>query len=321
MNKIFKPVTSLISVTLLSALLASCGGGGDKAAGHDKAAANSGKKTIGVTISTQNNPWFVTMKERLISYGKEKNVNVIVLDDQNDSAKELGNVEDLISKKVDILLINCIESQSCTSAVREADAQHIPVITIDRTASSNKVKSYVAADNIKGAREAGQYMAKLLHNKGDIAQLEGTPGATPTIERGEGFAKGIEGTDIHIVASITANFDRAKGMSVMEDILQSHPNIVAVFAQNDEMAAGAIQAIKAAGKEGKIKVIGFDAEPIMLKFINEGAAQASVMQDSGLIAEYSIDAALKVMDGKGVASKTSVPTVLITKDNVGKYLK
>lgn len=317
MNNFLKPIKSVITVTLLAALLTSCGGSDKKSASAD----DKDMKTIGVTLSTQNNPWFVTMKERLISYGKEKGVKVIVLDSQNDSAKELSNVEDLISKNVNALLINCIESKSCSSAVREADMQHIPVVTIDRTAESDKVKSFVAADNVKGAMEVGQYLAKALHNKGNIAQIEGTPGSTPAIERGEGFAKGIEGTDIHIVTSINGDFMRSKAMTVMEDILQSHPDIVAVFTQNDEMGAGAIQAIKAAGKTGKILVVSFDGQPIMIDAISHDEAIATTLQDPNIIADYSIDTAIKVINGESVPIKTSVPTVLINKENVEKFKK
>lgn len=270
---------------------------------------------IGVSISTLNNPFFVTLKNGILKEAKKKGMDVIVVDAQNDSTKQVNNIEDLIQQGVDVLLINPTDSAAISTAVKSANKMGIPVITIDRSADEGNVATFVASDNIKGGKMAANYIIDQVGEKAKVVELEGQPGASATRERGAGFHS-IADKKLDIVARQAADFDRSKGLNVMENILQSQKNIQAVFAHNDEMALGAIEAIKSSGRD--IVVIGFDGNDDAIKAIKKGKLSATVAQQPELIGQKSIQAAIDVLQGKKVEKKIAVPLKLVTKENVSK---
>jgi len=197
--------------------------------------------TLGLSLSTLNNPFFVTLKEGAEEKAAELGVKLIVVDSQDDPAKEATNIEDLIQKKVDALLINPTDADAVVPSVQKANAAGIPVFTIDRSAAGGEVVSHIASDNVAGGKMAGEYLAKLLGGKGKVVELEGIAGTSAARDRGKGFNEVMANyPDIEIVARQTANFNRAEGLSVFENILQAQPEIDGVFAHNDEMILGAI---------------------------------------------------------------------------------
>jgi len=217
----------------------------------------SSKVKVGLVISTLNNPFFVSLKDGAQAKATELGYTLIVLDSQNDPAKELSNVEDLVTQGVSAILINPADSDAVGNAIKVANKQKIPVITLDRGANSGEVVTHIASDNVAGGKMAGEYIVKLLGGKGNVVELEGLPGTSAARDRGKGFNEALNGTSIKVVARQAADFDRTKGLNVMEDILQGQSNIDAVFAHNDEMALGALKAIEASGRD--IKIVGFDA--------------------------------------------------------------
>lgn len=272
----------------------------------------SGKVTIGMSISTLNNPFFVTLKEGAEKAAKEAGVDLIVLDAKDNTAKQVSDVEDLIQKKVNVLLINPTDSDAIVTAVESANKANIPVITVDRAANGGKVVSHIASDNVKGGKMAGEYIVNTLGIKGNLVELQGIPGTSAARDRGKGFHEAVDGkADVKVVASQPADFDRAKGLSVMENILQGNKDIKAVFAHNDEMALGALQAIEASGR--KITVVGFDATADAVKAVNEGKMAATVAQKPGLIGEIAVKTAVKVSKGEQVDAFIPVDLELITK--------
>lgn len=209
---------------------------------------------VGVSLSTLNNPFFISVKEGITDVADDKGSQVKVLDAQDDTSKQSNDVDDLIQQGVDILLINPVDSSAITPAVEAANSAGIPVIAIDRSSEGGEVVTLVASDNEEGGKMAAQYIEEISGTKAKVAELEGIPGASATRERGKGFNDYAK-DKLDLVDKQTANFDRAEGLTVMENMLQSKPEIEAVFAQNDEMALGAIEAIEAAGKTGKIQVV------------------------------------------------------------------
>ncbi|MGG1291000.1 ribose ABC transporter substrate-binding protein RbsB [Bacillus smithii] len=270
---------------------------------------------IGVSISTLNNPFFVTLKNGILKEAKKKGMDIIVVDAQNDSTKQVNNIEDLIQQGVDVLLINPTDSAAISTAVKSANKMGIPVITIDRSADEGNVATFVASDNIKGGKMAANYIIDQVGEKAKVVELEGQPGASATRERGAGFHS-IADKKLDIVARQAADFDRSKGLNVMENILQAQKNIQAVFAHNDEMALGAIEAIKSSGRD--IVVIGFDGNDDAIKAIKKGKLSATVAQQPELIGQKSVQAAIDVLQGKKVEKKIAVPLKLVTKENVSK---
>lgn len=265
---------------------------------------------IGLVISTLNNPFFVSLEEGAEEAAQALGYNLIVLDSRDDSAQELSNVEDLVQQEVAAILINPVDSDAVESAIQMANEANIPVITLDRSAEGGEVVAHVASDNVAGGEMAGQFIVEQLAGEGKVVELEGVPGASAARDRGAGFNAAIEGTDIEVVARQTANFNREEGLSVMENILEAEETIDAVFAHNDEMALGALQAIEASGRE--IMVVGFDATDDAQAAVAEGQMAATVAQQPELIGSLGIDTAAALLAGVEVDSYIPVDLELIT---------
>ncbi|MCE4048759.1 MULTISPECIES: ribose ABC transporter substrate-binding protein RbsB [Bacillaceae] len=267
---------------------------------------------IGLSVSTLNNPFFVSLRDGVVKEAKSLGMEVIIVDAQNDSAKQVNDVEDLIQQGVDALLINPTDSASISTAVQSANNIGIPVVTLDRSADKGIVEALVASDNIKGGEMAANYMIEKLGEKAQVIELEGVPGASATRERGQGFHN-IADEKLTIIAKQAADFDRTKGLTVMENLLQANPDVKAVFAHNDEMALGAIEAINSSGKD--VMVIGFDGNDDALNAIKSGDMEATVAQQPELIGKLAVDAARDVLQGKKVEEIIAAPLKLVTKDN------
>ncbi|MCH6264503.1 ribose ABC transporter substrate-binding protein RbsB [Neobacillus citreus] len=266
---------------------------------------------IGLSVSTLNNPFFVSLRDGVQKEAKALGVQVKVVDAQNDSAKQINDVEDLIQQGVDLLLINPTDSAAISTAVQSANNIGIPVVTLDRSAEKGKVATLVASDNIKGGEMAADYIVKKLGENVQVAELEGVPGASATRERGKGFHN-IADQKLKVTAKQAADFDRTKGLTVMENLLQANPDIKAVFAHNDEMALGAIEAINSSGKD--IMVIGFDGNDDALNAIKAGKMEATVAQQPDLIGKLAIDAGIDVLKGKKVPKNIPAPLKLVVKE-------
>lgn len=301
---------TLIFTSLLLILLSGCtleppkwakpNSGGDK-----------GDIKIGLSISTLNNPFFVSVKDGVVAEAKKQGFEVIVIDAQNDSAKQSNDVEDLMQKGVNALLINPVDSSAISPVVQTANSLSIPVITLDRSSDKGDVTALVASDNVKGGSMAAEYLVEKLGKGAKVIELEGSPGASATRERGKGFHE-VADTSLKVVAKQTGDFDRTKGLTVTENLLQGNPGAQAVFAHNDEMALGALEAIQSSGKN--IPVIGFDGNEDALKSIEAGKLTATVAQQPALIGQLAIQAAKDVLDGKTVEKLIAAPLKLVTKE-------
>ena len=266
--------------------------------------------TLALVVSTLNNPFFVTLKEGAEGKADELGYELLVLDSQNDPAKELAAVEDVLNKDIKLLMINPTDSDAVRSAIRAANRKDVPVVTLDRGASGGDVISHVASDNIQGGMAAAQLIAKTLGGKGKVVELQGVPGTSAARDRGDGFnSKIAESSDIEVVASQAADFDRTKGLNVMENILQAQPEIDAVFAHNDEMALGAIKAIEASKRD--IIVVGFDGTDDAVDAVKDGSMLATVAQQAAMIGALGVEAADMILKGETVPEYTPVPLQLI----------
>jgi len=267
--------------------------------------------TIALTVSTLDNPFFVSLKQGAEKKAEELGYKLVVLDSQNDPAKELSNVEDLMVRGAKVLLINPTDSEAVGNAVAIANRNKIPVITLDRGANKGDVVSHIASDNVAGGKMAGDFIAEKLGNGAKVIQLEGLAGTSAARERGEGFKQAIQAHQFDVLASQPADFDRTKGLNVMENLLQSKGNVQAVFAQNDEMALGALRAISAANK--KVLVVGFDGTDDGVKAVESGKLAATVAQQPELIGSLGVETADKVLKGEKVEAKIPVDLKVVTK--------
>ena len=269
--------------------------------------------TLGLSLSTLNNPFFVTLKEGAEEKASELGVKLIVVDSQDDPAREATNIEDLIQKQVDALLINPTDADAVVPSVKKANGAGIPVFTIDRGAAGGNIVSHIASDNVAGGKMAGEYLVKILGGKGKVVELEGIAGTSAARDRGKGFNEVVAANpDVEIVARQTANFNRAEGLSVFENILQAHPEIDGVFAHNDEMILGAIQAAEAAGRDDKILFVGFDAVDDAVRAVKEKKLAATVAQQPSQMGILGVQFAVDYLNGKMVEKYIPVPLALVT---------
>jgi len=269
-----------------------------------------GTKKIGMVVSTLNNPFFVTMKDGATKKAKELGYDLVVLDSQNDASKERSNVDDLLQQGVSALIVNPTDSDAVGNSIKAANDKKVPVLTVDRQANQGTVVTHIASDNVKGGKLAADFILEKLGGKGNIVELQGLPGASATRDRGKGFHEGVDGkANVKVVASQAADFDRQKGLNVMQNIMQSTPQFDAVFAHNDEMALGAVKGL--AGK--KVIIVGFDGTDDAKKAVESGEMTATVAQQPDLMGSLAVENAVKVVKGETVAKQIPVDLKLIKK--------
>ncbi len=272
----------------------------------------SAKENIALVISTLNNPFFVTLKEGAVKKANELGYDLVVLDSQNNPAKELANVEDTIVKGTKIILINPTDSEAVGNAVLAANKANIPVITLDRGSVKGEVVSHIASDNVAGGKMAGDFIVNKLGKQAKVIQLQGIVGTSASRERGEGFNQSQQENNFTILTAQPADFDRAKGMNVMQNLLTAYPTVQAVFAENDEMALGAMRAIQTAGRTD-ILIVGFDGTDDGIKSVKRGKLAATVAQQPDKIGAIGVEIADKVIKGEKVSPSIPVELKLISK--------
>ncbi|MCG3463547.1 ribose ABC transporter substrate-binding protein RbsB [Xenorhabdus bovienii] len=270
------------------------------------------KDSIALVISTLNNPFFVTMKDSAQKEAVKLGYDLIVLDSQDNPAKELANVQDLTVRGTKLMLINPTDSDAVGNAVIMANKANIPVITLDRTANKGNVVSHIASDNRLGGKMAGDFIAEKLGNNAKIIQLEGISGTSGARERSEGFSQAAKNHQFNMLASQPADFDRTKGLNVMQNLLIAHPSVQAVFAQNDEMALGALRALQTANKKD-VLVVGFDGTDDGVKAVRSGKLSATIAQRPDQIGIIGVQTADKVLKGEKVDATIPVELELVIK--------
>lgn len=274
------------------------------------AADYKGNGSIGLSVSTQNNPFFVTLVEGAQKAADEAGVQLVVVDAGDDAAKQVSDIEDLIAKNVSVLIVNPVDSDTVSSVVQDAVNKGVKVISADRVVNGVEIDCQIASDNVLGAELATQYIVDMVGEGAKVAELQGISGASAAIDRGKGFHN-IADAKLEVVASQPADFDRTKGMTVMENILQANGDIKAVFAANDEMALGAMEAISASRKD--ILVVGFDATDDAISSIKDGKMGATIAQQPDLIGATAVHTAIKLINGETVEKSIPVEVTLVTK--------
>lgn len=320
-------ILTLISILTLSLMLfaAGCGAKKDDQASSTGDDGENGKKRIALVVKTLNNPFFISMEEGAKKAAGKAGVELIVQAPEReiDVEKQMQIVENLITQRVDAILIAPSGSKEIVPAIKKANDAGIPVIAVDTKVDEKAMKeqgahveAFIGSDNEEGGRIAGEYVVKALNGKGKVAILEGIPGHETGDARLRGFREAVDKTDIEVVASLTANWERAEGYNVMQNILQAHPDIDAVFACNDMMALGALEAIEAAGKGGEILIIGFDATDEAKTAIKEGRMTGSVAQYPSEMGRLGVEKAVELLNGGKIEKYIPTKVELITKEKL-----
>ena len=314
-TKLRKTLAVVASATLLCTSLTAC----NRDSGGNNAAGDSANKSITFALSTQANSFMVKMREGAQKKADELGLTINFQDASDDSATQANQLANAAATGAGAVIVNPTDSDAMAPAVKQLTDAKIPVVAVDRAVNNAEVSSYIASDNVGGGKQAAKALSEAIHGDGEILVLQGKTGSSASRERGQGFDEGLKDSpNIKVVAKQTAEFERVKGLDVTTNLLQAHPNVKAIFAENDEMALGAIEALgDKAGKD--VIVVGFDGVEDALKAIKEGTMYASIAQQPADMAAQAVVEASKLLKGEAATKEMQVDVVTVTKDNVDKF--
>ena len=314
-TKLRKTLAVVASATLLCTSLTAC----NRDSGGTDATGDGANKSITFALSTQANPFFVQMRESAQKKADELGLAINFQDAADDSATQANQLANAAATGAGAVIVNPTDSDAMAPAVKQLTDAKIPVVAVDRAVNNAEVSSYIASDNVGGGKQAAKALSEAIHGEGEILVLQGKTGSSASRERGQGFDEGLKHSpNIKVVAKQTAEFERVKGLDVTTNLLQAHPNVKAIFAENDEMALGAIEALgDKAGKD--VIVVGFDGVEDALKAIKEGTMYASIAQQPADMAAQAVVEASKLLKGEAATKEMQVDVVTVTKDNVDKF--
>ncbi len=271
-------------------------------------------KVIGVSLLTLQHQFYQDLKAGLEQKAKENGYELVVTAGEFDPAKQANQLDDFIVKKVDAIIVAPCDSAGVGASIEQANKAGIPVFTADiaSTSATGKVVSHVASDNYLGGKKAGELMVKALGGQGDVVLIT-HPGVTSVIDRVRGFKDVVaKAKGIRILAEVPAWGQRAKAASVMEDMLVKLPNLKGVFGINDDSALGALAAVEAAGKAGKIAIVGYDATPEARDAMKKGFLYGDTIQYPKQIGELTMGAVKDHFGGKKVSAVIPVEVGVFT---------
>jgi ribose transport system substrate-binding protein len=314
-----KPDKSIISVLVFCAMILVILSAGCK---HHE----TGRPKIALIMKSLANEFFKTMEEGARAYHKEHadefDLTVVGIKDEQDVAKQIDYVELMIAQKADAIVIAPADSKALVPVCKKAMDAGIIVVNIDNKFDSTVLADkgvkipFVGPDNRKGARLAGEYLAKKLKPGDKVAIIEGIPNAFNGIQRKLGFEDEMKAAGMNIVSSQSGYWEMAKAEPIVSAIITEHADIKAFLCANDNMALGAVSAINAAGKSGDILVIGFDNISAVQKLLKEGKILCTVDQHADQLAVYGIQYALEMLKGRGTPSDKETPVDLITAETL-----
>lgn len=279
---------------------------------------------IGVSIATYDDKWLSYLLDTMQAYAETiPNSEFYFVDAKSDIAQQLGQVENFIVQGVDAMIINPVDTDGSGPMTDKAKAAGIPIVSVNRPFKNQEdAASYCGGDSKQSGVLEMEYLAEKMNGTGNIVIMVGKPTQEAAIKRTEGFKEVLANyPDIKIVAEQTAEWDRAKGMALMENWLQMDMDIEAVASNNDEMAIGAIKALKAAGMLEDVIVGGIDASPDALSYLKSGEEAVTVFQDAKGQGEGAINAAMLAIDNDpSLEAEYLIPYQLVVQEDADKFL-
>ena len=263
--------------------------------------------------------FIVMLNKAITAKAKELGVKVIITDAQRSPEKQVQQVESFIAQKVDAIILNPCEVEASSPAVDKAVVAGIPIVNVNSETKSVPT-AFVGSRDEESGRIAMEYIARRLNGRGNLVMMQGFMGQAAQIKRDQGAREVLaRHPGLKLLAAQTAEWDRAKAMSLMENWLQSYGNqIQAVFAQNDEMGLGALLALEQAKRKDQVVVASVDAIADALQAVKDGRTDATVFQDAAGQAGAAVETALKILRQEPYEKQVFIPFQLVTKENVGK---
>ena len=315
----------LLILMLSAMILSGCNkqGGQNTTAGQKP---EGGKKTVGFSQMENNGPWRIAETKSMNDEAAKRGYELIATDAQGQTSKQVSDVEDLIARRVDAIFLAPREFEGLAPALQAAKEAKIPVFLIDREAAGKVGEDYITfigSNFVEEGQRVGEWVVKQTGGKAGVVVLEGTAGSSVALDRNKGFTDAIKNSpDIKIIASQTANFSRAEGQKVMENLIQAHGKaITVVYTHNDEMALGAIQALKAANMNpGKdVLVVSVDGQKSALEAIQTGDMNITV-ECNPRFGPIAFDTYEKFLKGEQIPPKIIVPDRFFDSSNAGQFV-
>ncbi|MEE4573786.1 sugar ABC transporter substrate-binding protein [Pseudomonas alliivorans] len=277
--------------------------------------------TVGLAVANLQADFFNQIKQSVEAAGKEKGIKVITVDAQGNSATQVSQVQDLITRKIDALIYIPAGATAAGVPVKAAKAAGIPVIAVDRNAPDAPGDTFIASDSVAAARTLAEYVGKVTGGKGRVAILQGQIGTSPENDRAKGFSEGLSKfPGLKVVAEQPAEWAQDRGFAVAQDMLQRDPNITVFFGRADAMALGAAQAVKVANLEQPVTIVGFDGDVAGLKAVANGTLSATMTQQAQKMGRLALDSAIALKEGKTVPKEQLQEAILTTKENVAPFI-
>lgn len=273
-------------------------------------------KTIGISLLTRGHIFYRDLEEGLKKEADKYGYNLIITSADWDLGKQISQIEDFISRRVDAIIVSPVDSKGIGSGIAEANRAGIPVFTADIAAEEGKVVSHIASDNVQGGRLAGEYLARLLNGKGKVAIIN-QPAITSVLDRVAGFREVIaKFPGIKIVADVNGQGVRDRSLQVTADVLQANPQLDGIFGINDDSALGALDAVNQFNRKGLV-VIGYDATPPAVDAIlKDSPLKADVVQYPKKIGIKTIDIIHDNFDKKSVPGNVPVEVGIVDKESL-----
>jgi ribose transport system substrate-binding protein len=320
MGQYVRVVLGVLSAAAAALVIAACGSG-DNASTSSGEAGKAGPTTIGFSQATQNHPFRVAMTKGNQNWAKAHGIKMVVTDAQDNPAKQVADIQSLMSQGIKVIMVSPDQAEPLTPIIKLALKQGVKILTLDRSVNT-PVTEHIGGDNPAIAKEAADYLGDELGGKGDVVEIQGTAGASATIDRHNGFKAEIKAKypGIKIIASQYADYLRQPAQKYMDDVLQrfSKGKIQGIYAHNDEMALGAIQALEQAGRLKEVKVISIDGENEGIQAVKDGKLIATFAYP--YVAPQGAEQAYKVAQGQAVPARLVLKTPRIDETNVDQWL-
>ena len=280
----------------------------------------SGKPiVIGLAVANLQADFFNQIKQSVDAEAKAKGVTVQVADAGGDSATQVNQIQDFITRQVSAIIYIPAGATAAGVPVKAAEAAGIPVVNVDRNAPDAPGKTFIASDSVAAAKTLGEYVVEEQKGEGNVAILQGQIGTTPQVDRQNGFEQALkEAPGMKVVTQQQADWAQDKAFSVAQDMIQANPDIDVFFGQADAMALGAAQAVANANLDPEPLILGFDGDKAGLQAISDGKIDATMVQQTQLMGRLAVDSALEIINGQEVPAEQLQEAFLLTKDDKAK---
>lgn len=309
-----RALATVAAAAALTLLATGCGAGAQAGDGGEK------PLRVGLSLSSLDNPFFTELRAGAQKAARAAGVELAVADARNDASRQTKQVQDFTTRGMDAIVVNPVDSEAAGPPVEAAGKAGIPVVAADRRVTGADVVTTVVSDNERGGAEAAELLAEEMDEVGQVVVVRGLVDTSASRARHKGFTKAMKDfPGIRVVATKPAAFDRQKGLDVMTGLLRSHPGVTGVFAENDEMALGVIEALgDRAGSS--VTVVGYDGTRDGLRAVQQGTMAATVAQRPAELGAMAVRNAVRAAKQRTVDSTLEVPVTVVTEKNASRFL-